>query len=213
MKTRFTVLLMIIFMGSYTASKSEPGVKTEEKEQSMEGLDTATFGAGCFWCIEAIFQELEGVESVISGYSGGALDNPTYDDIISGTSGHAEVAQITFDPNKVSYMDLLMIFFQTHDPTSLNKQGNDFGPQYRSAIFFHNDKQKMMAETTRDQLDATDAWDKPIVTEISRFKKFYKAEKYHQDYYINNSNIPYCTYIIQPKLESFRKVFADKLKK
>lgn len=199
-------------MGILISSKPETGVKEEGNAVAMDGLDTATFGAGCFWCIEAIFQELEGVESVISGYSGGILDNPTYDDITTGTSGHAEVAQITFDPNKIGYMDLLMVFFQTHDPTSLNKQGNDFGPQYRSAIYYHNDEQKMMAEMTKNQLDGTDAWENPIVTEISAFKKFYRAEKYHQDYFIKNDSVPYCQYVIQPKLDSFREVFKDKLK-
>ena len=199
-------------MGILSSSKPATEVEEEVEPVAVEGLDTATFGAGCFWCIEAIFQELKGVESVISGYSGGTLDNPSYDDIITGTSGHAEVAQITFDPNVIGYMDLLMIFFQTHDPTSLNKQGNDFGPQYRSAIFYHNDEQKMMAEMTKNQLDNTDAWTNPIVTEISAFKKFYKAEKYHQDYFIKNENIPYCQYVIQPKLDAFREVFKDKLK-
>ena len=200
-------------MGFLISSTPRTGEEPEVEQVAMAGMDTATFGAGCFWCIEAIFQELEGVQSVISGYSGGKLPNPTYDDIISGTSGHAEVAQIIYDPKKVSFMDLLMVFFQTHDPTTLNKQGNDFGPQYRSAIFYHTDEQKMKAEMTKRQLDATDAWPKPIVTEISKFTKFYKAEKYHQDYYKNNSKVPYCTYVIQPKLDSFRKVFKDKLKK
>jgi peptide-methionine (S)-S-oxide reductase len=195
-----------------TAAENTLGQESEE-ETNVSSMDTATFGAGCFWCVEAIFQELEGVESVISGYSGGTLDNPTYDDITTGTSGHAEVAQITFDPDKIGFMDLLMVFFQTHDPTSLNKQGNDFGPQYRSAIFYHNDEQKKMAEMTRNQLDATDTWEKPIVTEISALKKFYKAEKYHQDYFTKNENIAYCQYVIQPKLDSFREVFKDKLKK
>jgi len=200
-------------MGLLISYKPESRDMEQGGEAAMESKDTATFGAGCFWCIEAIFQELDGVESVISGYSGGTLDNPTYDDITRGTSGHAEVAQITYDPAKVSYMDLLMVFWKTHDPTSLNKQGNDFGPQYRSAIFYHNDEQKIQAESTKTQLDATDAWKNPIVTEISKFKKFYKAEQYHQDYYTKNENQPYCTYVIQPKLDAFREVFKDKLKK
>jgi len=200
-------------MGTLISSKPESGKIEEGRKAAMGSMDTATFGAGCFWCIEAIFQELDGVESVISGYSGGMLDNPTYDDVTSGNSGHAEVAQIIYDPAKISYTELLMVFWQTHDPTSLNKQGNDFGPQYRSAIFYHNDEQKILAESTKRQLDATDAWDKPIVTEISKFKKFYKAEQYHQDYYVKNENQPYCTYVIQPKLDAFREVFKDKLKK
>jgi len=212
MKYKCITLTFILLIGFMTAAENTLGQESEE-ETNVSSMDTATFGAGCFWCVEAIFQELEGVESVISGYSGGTLDNPTYDDITTGTSGHAEVAQITFNPEKIGYMDLLMIFFQTHDPTSLNKQGNDFGPQYRSAIFYHNDEQKMMAEMTRNQLDATDTWDKPIVTEISGFKKFYKAEKYHQDYFTKNANIPYCQLVIQPKVDSFREMFKDKLKK
>ena len=212
MKYKCITLTFILLIGFMLAAENTLGQESEE-ETNVSSMDTATFGAGCFWCVEAIFQELEGVESVISGYSGGTLDNPTYDDITTGTSGHAEVAQITFDPEKIGYMDLLMIFFQTHDPTSLNKQGNDFGPQYRSAIFYHNDEQKMMAEMTRNQLDATDTWEKPIVTEISALKKFYKAEKYHQDYFTKNENIPYCQLVIQPKVDSFREMFKDKLKK
>jgi peptide-methionine (S)-S-oxide reductase len=212
MKYKCITLTFILLIGFMTAAENTLGQESEE-ETNVSSMDTATFGAGCFWCVEAIFQEMEGVESVISGYSGGTLDNPTYDDITTGTSGHAEVAQITFDPDKIGFMELLMVFFQTHDPTSLNKQGNDFGPQYRSAIFYHNDEQKMMAEMTRGQLDATDTWDKPIVTEISAFKKFYKAEKYHQDYFTKNATIPYCQLIIQPKVDSFREVFKDKLKK
>lgn len=211
MKYKGITLCLILFTLIMTTSKQTLGKESTESRTAAE-LDTATLGAGCFWCIEAIFQELEGVESVISGYSGGTLDNPTYEDISSGNSGHAEVAQITFNPNIISYMDLLMVFFQTHNPTTLNKQGNDLGPQYRSAIFYHNEEQKMIAEMTKSQLGNTDAWNSPIVTEITEFNKFYKAESYHQDYFENNSKVPYCTYIIQPKLDSFREVFKDKLK-
>lgn len=216
MKYKCITLTFILFIGFMITEDNTFGEELNESNTISATLDTATFGAGCFWCIEAIFQELEGVESVVSGYSGGTMDNPTYDDVTSGESGHAEVAQITFDANKISFMDLLMVFWQTHDPTSLNKQGNDIGTQYRSAIFYHNEEQKMMAEMTKNQLDNTDAWEKPIVTEIAAFKKFYKAELYHQDYYsksiADSANIPYCKYVIQPKLESFREVFKDKLK-
>ena len=176
-------------------------------------MSIAFFGAGCFWCVEAIFQELEGVESVISGYSGGTVENPTYDDVTSGTSGHAEVCQILFKPEVISYDDLLMVFWQTHDPTSLNKQGNDLGPQYRSAVFYHNEEQRTLAEMFKTQLDATETWSKPIVTEITAFTKFYQAEKYHQDYFQQNAKAPYCTYVIQPKLDALRETFKDKLKK
>lgn len=179
-------------------------------EQSK--FDTATFGAGCFWCVEAIFQELEGVESVISGYSGGTAENPSYKDVSTGKTGHAEVCQILFDPQKISFGDLLIVFWQTHDPTSLNKQGNDLGPQYRSAIFYHNEEQKLLADVFKKQLNDTKKWPKPIVTEINPFTKFYIAEKDHQDYFQQNTNAPYCTYIIQPKLDILKKSFKDKLK-
>jgi len=189
----------------------------EPKESSMStnpnNLDTATFAAGCFWCVEAIFEELNGVESVVSGYSGGIVENPSYKDVTSGTSGHAEACQISFDPAIISFDELVMVFWQTHNPTTMNRQGNDFGSQYRSAIFYHTEEQKAIAEQYKNQLDMTGAWEKPIVTEIKPLTKFYKAESDHQDYFQSNTNVPYCTYVIQPKLDSFREVFKDKLKK
>jgi peptide-methionine (S)-S-oxide reductase len=173
---------------------------------------TATFGAGCFWCVEAIFQSLNGVHSVESGYSGGKLENPTYDDVTSGSSGHAEVCQIIYDPAEITYSNLLMVFWQTHDPTTVNRQGNDVGTQYRSLILFHNKEQQELAEEYIKQLDLTGNWGKPIVTQIEPFEKFYKAENYHQEYFYANPNAPYCKYIIQPKLDKFEKVFKDRLK-
>jgi peptide-methionine (S)-S-oxide reductase len=184
------------------------------KEESKSGsLEVATFGAGCFWCVEALFQDLAGVESVVSGYSGGDVENPTYDDVCSGSTGHAEVCQITYDPNKISYAELLEVFWQTHDPTTLNRQGPDVGTQYRSAIFYHNEEQKRLAEKYRRELDESGAWNDPVVTEISPYKDLYRAEDYHQDYYNSNSDKPYCSIVIRPKMEKFKEVFGDKLKK
>lgn len=172
----------------------------------------ATFGAGCFWCVEAVFQNLEGVEEVVSGYSGGKIENPTYKEVSSGLTGHAEVCQITFDPSVITYKELLEVFWKTHDPTTLNRQGNDVGPQYRSVIFYHNNEQKELAKTYKEKLNNSGAFNAPIVTEIESFDTFYTAENYHQDYYDNNTNQPYCTFVIKPKLEKFKKVFKDKLK-
>lgn len=175
--------------------------------------DTATFGAGCFWCVEAIFQNLNGVISVTSGYSGGHVTNPTYKEVCSGLTGHAEVIQIIYNPDVISYDELLEVFWQTHDPTTLNRQGNDVGTQYRSVIYYHNEEQKAKAEKYKVELNASGAWEKPIVTEISPFTKFYKAEDYHQNYYNLNKNEPYCSFVIKPKLEKFKKVFGEKIKK
>ena len=175
--------------------------------------DTATFGTGCFWCTEAIFQELNGVLNVTSGYSGGSTRNPTYKEVCSGETGHAECVQVVYEPGKISYDDLLQVFFEVHDPTSLNRQGADIGTQYRSAIFYHNDEQKQKAEYYKNELNKSGAYDKPIVTEITAFTKFYPAEDYHQEYYDNNKNTnPYCSVVIRPTLEKFEKVFAKKLK-
>ncbi len=174
--------------------------------------ETATFGAGCFWCVEAIFTELKGVSSVVSGYSGGKVSNPSYKAVCSGTTGHAEVAQIEFDPEVISFTDLLEVFWQTHDPTTLNRQGADKGTQYRSVIYYHSEEQKNLAVKYKAKLDEVGAYPDPIVTEISKFEKFYPAENYHQEYYENNPNAGYCTYVIKPKVEKFKKAFADKLK-
>ena len=173
----------------------------------------ATFGAGCFWCVEAVFQQLEGVVSVESGYSGGTVPNPTYRQVCSGTTGHAEVCQIRYDPTKVSYEELLEVFWKTHDPTTLNRQGADAGTQYRSVIFYHDDRQRELAEQIKRELDEAGIWSKPIVTEISPYRTMYKAEDYHQNYFRTNPNQGYCRAVIQPKVDKFRKVFKDRLKK
>jgi peptide-methionine (S)-S-oxide reductase len=176
-------------------------------------LDTATFANGCFWCTEAIFQELEGVVKVTSGYSGGQIENPTYEQVCAKNTGHAEALNIVYDKNKISFDELLKIFWETHDPTTLNRQGNDVGPQYRSAVFYHDEEQKEKAERYKSALDKSGAWDNPIVTEITAYKNFYLAEDYHQNYFKNNGGAPYCYYVIRPKVEKFQKVFKDKLKK
>jgi peptide-methionine (S)-S-oxide reductase len=175
------------------------------------GLERATIGNGCFWCTEAVFQRLKGVQSVVSGYSGGWAPNPTYGQICTGETGHAEALQITFDPAIVSYQDLLEVFWQTHDPTTLNSQGADVGTQYRSAIFYHSDTQKELAQELKRKLDASGAFDRPIVTEITAFTAFYPAEDYHQNYYNQHPQLMYCRAMIAPKLEKLKKVFHDKL--
>jgi len=195
------------------AGNESAKTKIEEKMDDQNKYQVATFGAGCFWCTEAVFQRLKGVVNVESGYSGGTVPNPTYEQVCTGSTGHAEVSQITFDPELISYAELLQVFWKTHDPTTLNRQGNDTGTQYRSVIYYHNDEQKKLAEEYKRELDSAKIWNDPIVTEISPFKIFYKAEDYHQDYYNRNGSQPYCTFVITPKIEKFKKVFADKLKK
>lgn len=185
----------------------------DERNVDMSNLDTATFGAGCFWCVEAVFQELEGVEKVVSGYAGGDKENPTYEEVCSGSTGHAEVTNIYFNPEKITFKELLEVFWRTHDPTQLNRQGADVGTQYRSAVFYHDENQKELAEKYKKRLDESGAFDKKIVTEITQLDKFYPAEDYHQNYYNNNPGQGYCSFVIAPKLEKFRKAFEDKLKK
>ena len=175
--------------------------------------DTATFGAGCFWCVEAVFQQLDGVLKVTSGYSGGHILNPTYEQVCSKTSGHVEVAQIIYDPIKISYDELLEVFWKTHDPTTPDQQGNDHGPQYRSVIFYHSQDQKDIAEKYKTALNKSEAWSNPVITTIEPLSNFYSAENYHQNYFNNNPSQLYCRYVVQPKVEKFRKVFKDKLKK
>ena len=174
-------------------------------------METATFGAGCFWCTEAVFQQLKGVESVVSGYSGGHIDNPTYQQVTTGTTGHAEVTRITFDPKVISFEELLEVFFTTHDPTTLNRQGNDVGTQYRSAIFYHSEEQKESALRVKAEFEEKGIWKNPIVTEITPFDKFYRAEDYHQNYYRNNPNQGYCRVIIKPKIDKVEREFKLKL--
>jgi methionine-S-sulfoxide reductase len=175
-------------------------------------LELATFGAGCFWCTEAVFQNVNGVSKVVSGYAGGKVKNPTYREICTGTTGHAEVAQITFDPSKVSFEELLEVFWNTHDPTTLNKQGADEGTQYRSVIFYHSDNQRQAATDYKKQLEASKVFKNPIVTEISPLPDYYPAENYHQNYFELNPNQSYCQYVVRPKVEKFKKQFQSKLK-
>ena len=177
-----------------------------------ERLEVCTLGAGCFWCVEAVFVDLNGVHKVVSGYSGGKVKNPTYKEVCSGYTGHAEVVQIHFDPAIISFPDILEVFWHTHDPTTLNRQGADTGTQYRSVIFYHSEEQKMQAEQSKANTDASDLWEDPIVTEISPFTIFYEAEDYHQNYYDENPSQPYCRVVINPKLTKFRQKFAEKLK-
>ena len=178
----------------------------------MKNLEKATLGAGCFWCIEAIYQDLRGVEKVESGYTGGHIPHPTYREVCNGTTGHAEVAQITFDPEIISLADILYIFWRTHDPTTLNRQGADVGTQYRSAIFYHDEEQKAIAERSLAETEALGLWPNPIVTEIAPLDAFYVAEDYHQNYFKDNAFQPYCQMVIDPKVRKFRKEFQEKLK-
>ena len=175
--------------------------------------EVATLGGGCFWCTEAIFNELRGVEKVESGYSGGNLEKPSYEDVCTGRTGHAEVIQITFNPETISYRDLLQVFFTLHDPTTLNRQGADVGTQYRSAVFYHDEAQRKVAEDTIQEVDASKIWKKPIVTEVAPFKAFYKAEDYHQEYFQKNKNSGYCQVVIAPKIVKLREHYREKLKR
>lgn len=208
----FTALLFTI-SGCKESTSQDQKKETVKMNQTDEGkLNLATFGSGCFWCSEAIFERVKGVTSVTSGYTGGSIPNPTYEAVCSGKTGHAEVIQITYDPKIISFDELLEIFWKTHDPTTLNRQGADVGTQYRSVIFYNDDDQKKKAENYKLELNKAGIWRDPIVTEISPLKKFYPAEKYHQDYYEQNPNQGYCSFVITPKIEKFEKVFKDKLK-
>lgn len=177
------------------------------------GKEVATLGGGCFWCLEAVYDELKGVESVESGYMGGEVENPSYEQVCNGSTGHAEVVRITFDPHVATYQDILHVFFVIHDPTTLNRQGNDVGTQYRSAIFYHTEKQKEIAEQAIAQLGEAQVWPQPIVTEVVPAVDFWMAEDYHQEYYRRNPNQSYCNFVVEPKVQKFRKVFMEKLKK
>lgn len=207
--------LLMLFSCSAKSTEIAGEETTQLKNNStkdMSDLDTATFGAGCFWCVEAVFQQMNGVEKVVSGYSGGKVKNPSYKEVCTGMTGHAEVCQIIFDPKVVSYKELLEAFWQTHDPTTLNRQGNDSGTQYRSVVFYHNEQQLEEAEFYKKQLTESNAFGKPIVTEISPFTVMYSAEDYHQNYFNQNGNEPYCQFVIQPKVDKFKKAFSSKLK-
>ncbi|MFB6453771.1 peptide-methionine (S)-S-oxide reductase MsrA [Chitinophaga sp. Hz27] len=215
------LLFILLLTTALSACAQNKKAKTAAKEKVNEDMElknnpklqTATFGAGCFWCSEAQFQTLDGVVKIESGFSGGTVPNPSYEQVSEGTTGHAEVIEVTYDTTKISYDELLQAFWVSHDPTQLNRQGNDVGTQYRSVIFYHNEEQKEKAEYYKKKLQESGAWDKPIVTEIAPFKEFYKAEDYHQNYYNQNGSQPYCYFVIKPKLEKFKKVFAEHLKK
>lgn len=199
MRIKLLLLLSAIFLNTLVMN-------------GQDKMETATLGAGCFWCVDAVFTELNGVSSVLPGYTGGKVKNPTYKEVCNGTTGHAEVAQIAFDPNVISFAEILEVFWMTHDPTTLNRQGNDVGTQYRSAIFYHSEQQKKEAEYYLKKLEEEKVYPDPIVTEIVPFEVFYPAENYHNDYYENNPDQGYCRFVIRPKVEKFKKAFANKLK-
>lgn len=201
-----TVLVVLMLAVSVTATAQKPKQATAPKE-------VAVLAGGCFWCLEAVYVELKGVEKVASGYSGGKVAKPTYEQVSSGTTGHAEVVQVTFDPKIITYKELLEVFFTIHDPTSLNRQGADVGTQYRSAIFYNSPEQKSVAEKVIADINAAKIWKAPIVTEVTKLDAFYKAEDYHQNYYALNPNQAYCRMVIEPKVLKFRKQFLPKLKK
>ncbi|MCA9263087.1 MAG: peptide-methionine (S)-S-oxide reductase MsrA [Planctomycetales bacterium] len=193
-------------------SDSPQAERASATESKPDDLELATLGAGCYWCVEAVFQQLRGVHSVESGFTGGQVRNPSYEQVCSGLTGHAEVCQVRYDPKIVSFTEVLEVFWKTHDPTTLNRQGHDVGTQYRSAIFYHNEEQRKTAEELKEKLDQSGAFSAPIVTEIAKFDVFYKAKEDHQNFYRNNPNYGYCRAVVQPKVDKFRKVFADKLK-
>ncbi|MEX0593677.1 MAG: peptide-methionine (S)-S-oxide reductase MsrA [Balneolaceae bacterium] len=180
-----------------------------QQVDNSQNLEQATLGAGCFWCVEAVFQRVQGVVAVEAGYTGGDLENPTYQQVVSGRTGHAEVARVTFDPERISFEEILEVFWHTHNPTTLNRQGADVGTQYRSAIFFHDEEQRRIAETSLNRTDASDLWEDPIVTEITLLDEYYRAENYHQDYFNNNPNAGYCQVVIAPKLKKLRDDFPQ----
>ncbi len=211
MKTAITLLAgMTLLLGAQELRAQ--GDSSQEEEMTGENMEEATFGAGCFWCVEAVFEELKGVEQVIAGYAGGHVDDPTYQQVTTGTTGHAEVARLTYDPDIISYEQLLTVFWHTHNPTTPNRQGADVGPQYRSVIFYHNEEQRQAAEQSLRETDASDLWEDPIVTEIEPLENFYRAENYHQDYYENNPNAGYCQVVIAPKLKKLRRDFPELIK-
>ena len=208
-------LLFIAAISTLMSCAQNPQNRTKQMERQppvAAQLDTATFGNGCFWCTEAVFQELKGVVKVVSGYSGGSVKNPTYKAVCTGTTGHAECLQISYDPTVISFDELLEVFWQTHDPTTLNRQGNDVGTQYRSVVFYHNEEQRTKAASYKDALNKSGAWDNPVVTTLEPLTIFYPAEDYHQNYFNDNPEQGYCQFVIRPKVEKFRKVFKDKLK-
>ncbi|MDP2303264.1 MAG: peptide-methionine (S)-S-oxide reductase MsrA [Ignavibacteria bacterium] len=213
--TKTLAFLFILLSINLAACNNSNNKNISGSTMSLDdkNIKKATFGSGCFWCTEAIFENVKGVTDVVSGYVGGKVYNPTYEQVCSGTTGHAEVVQITYDSSIVSFEELLEIFWQTHDPTTLNRQGADVGTQYRSVIFYQDEEQKEKSKYYKEKLNKEGIWKNPIVTEISPLTEFFAAEKYHQDYYANNPNQGYCSFVITPKLEKFKKIFKDKLKK
>jgi peptide-methionine (S)-S-oxide reductase len=215
MKLKSLFLIINLFLVIYNTSYSQKNKISDManlSEQNNPKLEIATFGTGCFWCTEAIYERMEGVEKVIAGYSGGQVANPSYKQVCTGTTGHAEVAQIYFNPEQISYKELLDVFWQVHDPTTLNRQGNDIGPQYRSVIFYHDEKQRLAAEESKRKIEMSGIYKDPVVTEINPLINFYEAEDYHQDYYRFNPNQPYCRVVITPKIKKFTAKYQDKLK-
>lgn len=207
MKTKIIILACVLFTGILFSQNN-----TKTKKMTQSNMETITLGGGCYWCVEAVYENLKGVKSVVSGFSGGKILNPSYEEVCSGTTGHAEVVQITFDKNVTSLDEIFKVFFTVHDPTTLNRQGADKGTQYRSVIFYNDEEQKKEAQSIIAELKHAKVYENPIVTTLEPFTKFYKAEDYHQNYYANNKSQPYCQMVIQPKLEKFEKVFKDKLK-
>ena len=209
------LVTIVISMGLLCCAQKKNTIKTLNMTDKTDKskIETATFGTGCFWCTEAIFQQVEGVIKVTSGYAGGTVLNPTYKQVCTGTTGHAECLNIDYDTSKVTFDELLKMFWQVHDPTTLNRQGNDIGTQYRSVVFYHNDLQKATVEKYKAELNKSGAWDNPVVTTLEPFVKFYPAEDYHQNYYNSNKGEGYCQFVIRPKVEKFEKVFKSKLKK
>ncbi|MEO7975725.1 peptide-methionine (S)-S-oxide reductase MsrA [Flavobacterium sp.] len=201
MKNTILILLCALSLNGFCQTKNKPS------------FETITIGGGCYWCVEAVYENLNGVKSVVSGFSGGKIADPTYEEVCTGTTGHAEVVQVTYDKNITDINEIFKVFFTVHDPTTLNRQGADVGTQYRSVIFYKNEEQKKAAQSIIAELNKAKVYDSPIVTKVEAFTKFYKAEDYHQNYYANNKNQPYCKMVIQPKIEKFEKVFKTKLKK
>ena len=208
----FAALAVALAACGQQTKTAEPQAQPYVTPPELEHLEQATLGAGCFWCVEAVFQRLEGVEKVISGYAQGPVLNPTYKQVCSGTTGHAEVARIFFDPEVITFAEILEVFWETHDPTTMNRQGNDVGTQYRSGIYFHNDGQKRVAELSLMAANESGAWSAPIVTEVEAIHNFFPAEDYHQNYFNDNANQPYCRAVVAPKVDKFIKKFQDKLK-
>lgn len=207
------IIIFAILISTTACTNADEKTKHVDKEIMSNSIDTAIFASGCFWCTEAIFQELNGVEKVESGYIGGKNPNPTYEEVCTGNTGHAEATRIYYNPEIINFKELLEVFWKTHDPTTLNRQGNDVGTQYRSGIFFLSEEQKDLAEEYKQKLDEAGIYESPIVTEITPASEFFVAENYHQNYYNQNGNQPYCNFVITPKVEKFKKVFEDKLKK